>query len=310
MADNSRGEIVVLRESTWNTAAVPSLTNKATRLLFTSDSLEPSLQYEDSKIIQSNRDVASSIFVGQTVSGDINTELTKSDEIDLFLESVVGGTFTSDVLINGDEEHSYTIERKHELGTSDDYNLFTGCRVDMFTINLSPKEIVTSSIKFIGGKMARSSTSFVTDQTFINDEVNPQPLDASSGLSTLTIGSDTGYSLKSLTIEIKNRLRGQDAIGVSGFRGIGYGSFDVMCNFEVYHEDGSLFDASLDDTSQALSFTIGTTNQGTYAFDMGTVKVINYNAPNSGSDSDIIGSGSFRATYDLTDERTLQITRS
>lgn len=202
----------------------------------------------------------------------------------------------------------YTLEAAHADISPAVYRKYAGFCVNKMSLSLQSGNIVTGSFDFMGMSGSNSGTTSMgtpaASQVF-------DPMNAVSGLGALLEGGValTGTSLKSLSLDIANNLRGQDAVGVLGYAGIGVGGLDVTGSVQAYFSNKDLLDKFVNNTATSLAFYIRDSAGNAYGFNMPKVKFSTGKTNASGSNQDMMVDLSFTAYMDPTLLKTLIISR-
>lgn len=285
------------------TPATPALST----IRYTGESLNYNISNVTSQEIRNDRMVADLVQTSADASGDVNVEWSYGT-FDDFLEAALCGTWTTNVLENGTDLRSYTIQKEFGDLTAPEFVNFTGCRIGGVSLNFQTGSILTGSFNFMGLGAAVTETQF-TGATFPAASTT----DVMNSVSNVTnIKVDTVAftgSFQSMTLNINNNLRPQDAIGTLGHVGIPLGTCEVTGDLEIYFEDSSMLDRYVSGTEFSLEFT---TDDGTsdYAFFLPRVKFETGEVVSGGLDQDVILSTSFRAIRDSSTGIQVRVTRT
>lgn len=305
LASGSGRRAAMVVESVWGTT--PS-TPVFDVLRFTNGSMRTNKTTATSDEIRADRNVTDEILLGLDSQGSYDFEFSYGNFTKI-LESVMFSDFASDVLKNGISPKSFTVEETRELGATDSFSRFTGCRVGTFSLNLTSRQKVTGSFSMMGRSEALA-TAIVAGATYTAPNTNPI-LSASAHVADLGIfGMSTSPKLRSLTIEMNNGLRIRPVVGDKYSLEHGEGRFEVTGTMEAYFESNALYQKVLDHDAGALEFTIGADTGEKYTFEMPNVKVGNGEVRPAGNDEDIVVAMPYRALYDAGIGATLQITRA
>ena len=209
-------------------------------------------------------------------------------------------------LTNGVVDRSFSIEREHADITQ--FFNFRGMRANKLSLSFSSGSIATGSFDFMGKDVVRgAATSMGTSaasQTF-------GIMNAVSGVGNIYENGTalTGTSIKSLTLDVDNSLRVQDAIGVLGAAGIGSGTLTVSGTMEVYLADGTMYDKFVNNTASSLSWSVVDTAGNGYVFTLPNVKYSDAKVTGGSLNSDAMLSMPFTALMDATTLKTIIIDR-
>lgn len=285
------------------TPATPALKE----IRYTGEGLNYNISNVVSNEIRDDRMKSDLVQVSADASGDVNLEWSYGT-FDDFLEACLAGTWTTNVLKNGKELRSFTMQKEIGGITTPEFINFTGVRVGGLQLNFQTGQILTGSFSFMGLAAASTTTQF-TGATFPAGSTT-DVMNSVGNVTNIQIDSVpfTG-SFQSLSLNFNNNLRPQDAIGSLGHVGVPLGSIDLTGNMEIYFEDASMYAKYLNGTEFALDFTT-TDGTSSYAFSLPRLKFETGEVVAGGIDTDIILSTSFRAIRDAGTDSMIEITRT
>lgn len=304
MTDSSQTRLSYIEEATWGTTpATPTWTN----VRFTGESLVANIQNTQSQEIRSDRNVADLAQVGADSGGSVNVEMSYGGYMDDWLEAALGGTWATNILKNGSEFRSYTLEKTFEQGATDQYHRFPGSVIDTMSFSLAPGSIATGSFGFVG-KNGVSAQAEVATSTYTAVNTNPV-MNAASDFASLAITGATAPELTALDINVTNNLRTQPVMGQLGARGVGLGQFSVSGSATAYFENAELYELFLDGTEADLSFKIGGSTALNYIFDIPRLKFQTAQVNNPGNNQDVLVNLTFQGLFDSGESAALKVTR-
>ena len=160
--------------------------------------------------------------------------------------------FFGDVLRNGVEEISFSIERDHaDIGQ---VLLFRGQMVRMARLTLATGRILEASFDLIGRDALRGTASFGTGDAL---PAGTAPvMNAVGDVVLVREGGGGAGIVRQMTVEMDNNLRELKAVGTLGNVAIGVGDAAVGGTLEAYFQDGTLYDKYLAGTDTSLAFVI------------------------------------------------------
>lgn len=303
MVDSSQTRLAYITEVTYGTTpASPVFKNQR----FTSESLNANIENRVSNEIRADRNVTDLIQVGSEAGGSVDFELSYGSFED-WLESLMYGTWASNILKNGNTQKSFTIEKTFEGGATDQYHRFTGCIANSLSLDIQAKQIVTGSFEFLA-KGATTAQAIIASATYTAANSNPV-INAATNFASFSMSGVTSPEITSLKLKVTNNLRRQPIVGSIDARGIGTGRFEVTGEAMLYFTNQTLYDLFLAGTASNLSFVIGGASTKKYQFDIANLKFEKVEIVAGGNDQDVMAKVSFRGLYDNTDN-TLKITRT
>lgn len=309
-ANASQNRLSMITETAWGTTpATPAFTN----LRMTAENLAPNKNTVRSNEIRPDRNISDEIMTGRAVEGGIDVELSYG-VYDKLIQSLMFSSWSSDVIKNGaGVGESMTLERRIALPSgSYDYMRFVGCVVNQMSLDISAGEIITGRFDMMG-KWGGRATSIITGATY-TDSDDAAVMSAASQFGSLSMDGITGTpKIRSISIQMTNNIRQQDALGSVDAIGLAPGRFEATGSMEVYFENGNMFDAFLNHDDVALEFTLGSVTAEKYTFLFPTIKLGGNPGSNTGgNDEDVMATFDFTAIYDrLTSEAAaVKITRA
>lgn len=307
-ADASGTRLAYVVESTEGTTpTTPSFTN----LRFTSENLARDKQTVSSNEIRADGNVPDVTEVGYMAQGGFNFELTYGT-FDAMFESLLLGTWSSDVLVNGRARKSFTLEKTFEAGGTDVYRRYTGCLIGSMNLDITAKQIITGQATVMG-RAVSSGSAIISGATYAAANTNPV-LNASSHFASLDLGFSPMATVQRIQLNITNNLRGQDELGTSGLSGIGLGQVVVTGTVTAYLEDAQLLNALDNHTSKSLAFTVGASSGLKYTVELPKLYLLNGDAMTPGNNQDVMVDMQFQAIYDNSgspaNDHTIKITRA
>ncbi|MCF0055513.1 phage tail tube protein [Dyadobacter sp. CY356] len=303
MTDSSQTRLAYIAEVT---PGVTPATPAFKKLRMTGESLAPSLQYTSSNEIRADRNVADMTRVGQEAGGDINFELSYGT-FDDFLEALMFGTWTTNVLKNGVTKKTFTIEETF-AALANQFHRYTGSMVNSLSLSMRAKEVVTGSFNIMSQNMTQTQ-AIVTGATYVEPNSNPV-LNAANNFAALAMTGGGTVQLMSLSLNISNNLEQQPVMGQVASKGIRAGQFMVTGEAEAYFDTPELMDLYLGDTPSDLTFSLGGASSLKYTFFIPKLKLTANSPTADGNNQDVMQKISFQAYFDATTAAQLRITRT
>lgn len=303
MADTSQTRLAYITESTYGTT--PSTPTMLVQR-YTGEGLSANIQTITSNEIRADRNISDVVQVGSEVGGNVDFELSYGS-FDLWLESLMHGAWSTNVLKNGTTRKSFSMEKTFETGATDQYHRFTGCIANTLTLSVQAQQIVTGSFGFLG-KGFSSAQAIISGATYTAPNTN-DVINAGNNFASLAVTGVTSPELTSLNLSITNNLRTQAVVGSIESRGVGTGRFEVTGDLTAYFENEDLYELFLAQTATDLTFKLGGASSKNYVFDMDKIKFTGAEIVAGGNDQDVLAVMQFRALYEGTDN-TLKITRT
>ncbi len=209
-------------------------------------------------------------------------------------------------LTNGVTKPSFSIEREHSDITQ--FFGFRGMSANKMSLSFSSGSIATGSFDFIGKDAVRAATTSMGTPTASHTY---DIMNAVTGVGNLYENGValTGTSIKSLTLDVDNALRAQDAIGTLGAVGVGSGTITVSGTMEVYLADGTLYDKFVANTASSISWSAVDGDGNGYVFQLPKIKFSDAKVTGGSLNTDAMLSIPFTALMDSVTQKTIIIDR-
>jgi len=203
-------------------------------------------------------------------------------------------------VVNGTSQKSFSIERNNADLTQ--FQLFSGMQPSRLSLSLSPGQILTGSVSFLGKSSAALAGTSGMPGTSGASLTNSVYNSVSNVFNILEGGSAlTNTYAKSLTINIDNSLRGQTAIGTLGNVGVASGTAVITGSLELYFADSTYLNKFINNTASSLSLRIGASTTGIgYVLTFPNIKYSDGANPTPGGNQDVTLSVPFQALRDST----------
>jgi hypothetical protein len=245
-------------------------------------------------------------MVGLDSAGDYPVEIAYGAHDD-FLEALLMGSWTGDVLKNGVMRRSFTIEETRELGATDSFSRFTGAMVNRgeFTVNARAKAMCTFNL------MARKeglAEAIIAGATYA--AANAEPMMSAVSVASLSIAGVASPKIRNLSFTVNNNLRTRPVVGDVYSEEFGVGRCDVTGSFDAYFASNALYEKVLAHGGGELSFKIGATANKKYGVLLPKLIFLDGNIPQGDNADDVMVTVPFRAVFDPTAACSIQITRA
>lgn len=212
--------------------------------------------------------------------------------------SMSSGQICSSYAYNGNTMKSYTLEVQHTDIAQ--YRQYLGYIPSKLDLKLSVGSIITGSFDFMGKSMNLAQTSTmgtpVASQSFTPANATRGVFDIFEGGTSISAST----YIKSADISIDNSLRGQEAVGVFGYAGIGAGTQRISGKLEVYFADATMYQKILNGAASSLSIPLMDVDGNGYVIYLPRIKYTAAKVSTGGQDQDNMLSMDFTATVDGT----------
>ena len=211
---------------------------------------------------------------------------------------------------NGVTKSSFTIQKAFtDLATPELWN-FTGARISTWNLELATGSILTTTF----GVLAKDAA--MTETQFAGATVNPANtntvLNAVDNVAAIVFDGDPGgstYYFNSLSVNLDNALRGQEAVGTLGLIGVEAGRLSLTGAIELYFENSALFDKFRAATAFNLSFLAQDAAGNSYIVTIPRAKYTSMEIVAGGNDQDIFASAQFEGIINAAGTYQYQISR-
>lgn len=311
LGTSNRTAIRYVPETTFGTTPVaPTLKS----IRYTGESLNFSIKNIVSNEIRSDRNTTDLVRVSSEASGDVQFEMSFLS-FDELIEAAMCSEFSTPVsglssIKNGVDLKSFTLQKHFQDLDIPVFQNFNGCRVGGMMLDFKTGQILTGSFSFMG-LGATDSTSQISGAT-----VEDSPGVAENVLNSVTDlieikenGVASTMVIRSMTMNLNNNLRAQDAIGSLPHVGVALGKTEITGSIEAYFSDRTAYNRFINGTAFSLSFKLEDADGDYYKFTFPAVKYETGQVVAGGLDQDLVFQGTWRAIYDPTSLCMVQIDR-
>jgi hypothetical protein len=210
---------------------------------------------------------------------------------------------------NGVTNRSFTVQKGFLDTTPPIYNTYKGQRIGSMSVDFKSGSILTGKFALMGTD-ATMSTTQLSGASFIEAPTDV-PMNGVNNITSILENNVTSVqAFKSITLNLENTLRAQDAIGSLAPIGIGLGTCVITGSFDVYFSDLVMYNRFVNNTSMALAFKAQDSSGSFYNFGLPSIKIETSKITSGGQDQDIMVACTYRAIYDPVTMCQLQITRN
>lgn len=298
-----------IAESTFGTT--PS--SAVTLIKRVSGTIQPRQSTVTSEEIRSDLRASKPIRTAQWAQGDVNIEWSYGT-YDTLLEGLLGGTWTTNVLVDGTTKRSFTFEDSFiDTNISPDiYMIYKGCRMASMNFSLALGAPVRGSFSVLG---ATPSIATATVGNGTHTAVNTNPIwNCTDMVSDIEEGTALGTNVTRITameINLTRALRLNQQIGSLNPFDVGTGRLMISGTLTQYFESVSLMTAYL--AFQRRALMVQFTDELTNILKIEMPKVHYVGDPNveiSGPDGDCMVTLNFEAYGDVGDAYSIRFTRT
>ena len=244
----------------------------------------------------------------KSVAGDVSLELSYGS-FDDFLEAVMCGTWTADVLTAGTTRRSFSVLREFtDLSAGDKpYHLFTGVEVNTLELTIPASGMVTGSFGVIGNGLSVEQDLTALGTPTFGALGTTAPFESFTG--TITEGGSGIAVVTEVSLSLTNGLAVRNVVGSDETILPTIGRSNLTGSITAFFENSTLLEKFLDETESAMVITLVDPAGNSYTLELPRIK---YN----GGQPDVSGEGSItitlpiQALYDVTATSQLKITRA
>lgn len=197
-------------------------------------------------------------------------------------------------------------------------------RLTNITVTAGGTGYTTASVSFTGGSPVSPATAVavlsggvvtgitITDpgEGYTSAPVVNITGPGTGATATAVIGGAMVAKIKSMSMELNNNLRGQEAVGYLGYIGIALGRLEITGNIELYFEDANEYQTFLDNDDFKFSFVVQDVDGNSYKFIFPRVKYEEGTILSGGLDQDLMVAGKWRALADEFTDCMIEIERT
>lgn len=221
--------------------------------------------------------------------------------------SVANVQLYSSRLVNGTTQRSFTVERG--LTDVNQFFAYRGMNLSKGSLSFQSGAIVTGSFDFMGKDAVRANATQLPGSPVVSQTYDVMNAVAGVG-NILENGTALANTyIKSLKLDIDNKLRARDAIGTLGAVDVGSGTLEVKGEIEVYLADGTMYDKFVNNTASTIQWTVKDGAGNGYAFQLPKIKYSDAKVSAGGLDQDVMLSMPFQALMDTTTGKTILLDR-
>lgn len=217
-------------------------------------------------------------------------------------------TLSSSRLTNGVTQTSFTLEEY--FADVAQTLTYTGMTPNKMSLSLQSGSILTGSFEFMGKTMTSQAGSLL-HATVTPSTTNKVLNGVNNVVNILENGAAlTSTFIKSLTMDVMNNLRGQDAIGTLGNAGIGSGSFNVTGSIDMYFADAVIYQKFLNNTNSSLSFRVNDASGNGYVITFPNIIYSDAKITAGGINTDVMVNMTYTALRDTVGGQMMYVDRA
>jgi hypothetical protein len=199
-------------------------------------------------------------------------------------------------LMNGTTMRSFTFEK--EFNDVAQFFAYRGMNLNTMSLAMQSGSFVTGAFGLMGKDGVRNAATQMPGSPVASQTFNV--MSAVSGIGNIMEGGSnlTGTFIKSLNMQIDNKLRARDAIGNLGAVSVGSGTLEVTGTMEVYLADGTLYDKFQNVTASSINVRVVDPAGNGYVIQIPNINYKDAKVQAGSKDQDAMISLPFDATLD------------
>lgn len=297
MARGSRANLSYVVESTFGTTPGAPTMIEAPVATFAAPLTKNGFQIRDRR---ADRHIADFRFGAQQGALTMEADYRKTD-FDSWLEAVLMGTWTTNVLKAGTVARSYTMEGRYT--DISEYHRYLGVTLNTFQLKVSTEGAIAVSFGALYRELTRSATTLGSPTA---PSTNPA-FDSFTG-SILEGGSAIAV-VSGVQLNLDNGFQAQRVVFDDRAQAFVDGKSNLTGQLTAYFETDTLFAKFRNETSSSLSFTLTDANAATHTFLVPRIFYTGGDLPVQG-DGPVVATFPFQAVRDTTEASNLKVTRS
>lgn len=220
---------------------------------------------------------------------------------------VAGCQVQTSRLVNGVTQRSFSVEK--EFADISQFFRYRGMTNGKLSLSFQSGSIVNGSVDFMGKDCVRAGATGMPGVAVASTAF--AVMNAVSGVGNIYEGGAAlaGTFIKSLTLDVDNKLRGRTAIGTLGNVSIGAGAIEAVGTMEVYLADGTLYDKFINNTASSLILRASDAAGNGYVITLPKLKYKDAKVNAGGEDQDAMISLPFEGLMDTVSGKTILIDR-
>jgi len=259
--------------------------------------------------IRADRNVGSIVDVGRSVQGSINTLLSYGT-FDKWLERLLCSTWDDDVLVNGIEHKTGSLELTFNQGVAQSFIRYRGCRFNTLDLTLRARQSVQANWGIMGLGSPDPTAAIIAGATYADPTTTPV-MNAGLNVANLAFsGLTNGPKIQAMTMRIANNIYQNDVVGAYEPYSHGLGRFEVTGSLTTYFENLDAYQAVLDHDDVGVSFTIGNAANEKYTVALARTKLLDGGPVVGGNGQAVMMEVPYQAYFDSTAAGSITITRA
>ena len=302
MADSSRHNLYAIAETTYGTTpATPAFKT----IRHTGTNLALSKNTMISEELRADRQISDFRHGTKQTGGDISTEMSFG-AFDDFLEAMLCGTWTSDVLKAGVTRRSFSVMRYFSdlSGGAKPYHLFTGVEMSKLALSVAVNAIVKAVFSTVGQAQSVQTTA-PTGSTYVAAPT-AGVMDSFSG--AIKEAGSTIAVITEFSLTLENGIEPKFVVGSDTTIHPSIGRSNCTAQITAYFEDSTLLDKFINETESSLELNIADKAGNKYTILLPRIKYTG-GQPDTQGQGPITLAMPIQALFDSVTGTNIQITR-
>ncbi|MGO8093235.1 phage tail tube protein [Rhizobium leguminosarum] len=276
---------------------------------YVSEGLTLDKQTISSDEVREDRNRTDVTDVGRQVTGPVNT-LFSFFTFDDWLAALLCGSWSGSMLKNSVLVKTLAFEKRFEMGATDVFTRYLGCRMNTLDLQLNAKQNITANWGILGIGSPAPETTPIAGSTYADATTTPI-FNAALNVASLSItGLAANPKLQSLSIRVNNNLYAVDVVGQYEVYDFGLGIFDVTGSLTAVFESSDLYQAIIDHSDVGISATLSDGIGNSYEINLPKVKLTNGSPVGPGNGRAVVMEVPFTAIFDPSSAATMTVTRT
>lgn len=279
-------------------------------LRYTGESLNFNIENTQSEEITPTRTESDLVQTSSQASGDINIELSYGTFAD-FLAAVLCNSWSGNVLTNGTQRKSFTIQKHFQDMDVPQFHMYRGSCIEGLTLSMELDKIVSGAFNIISFGLDQETGVLeqqIAGSTFAA-ATTTTPMNAVVNLQDFTIdGVPYSGCISKLSLNIKNNIRAIRCLGSLNPKNMKLGTIQISGEMEFYFSEGTNYKKFVAGQEFDFGFALEDDAGNRYDFVLPRCKFETGEVVAGGRNTDVMFSATWRGFYDQSAGHVLQLT--
>jgi hypothetical protein len=261
--------------------------------------------------LHADPNIRTDVELKQDVAGTLNFIATYGTNFDLWLTRFLRGSWSTNVMVNGDQRLSFSLEKKWLSGATAMYSRFLGQEVDKVSLNFQARKEVSGVMSLVGQKESAIVTSAISGATYTAADTNALST-GNSIVANAFLGLSTVPKIFSMTMDIDHGFEAVEVVGnlyrVDQIPNLVKVTGKIVAYFET-GQPADLPGLGLGFSSGDINFTVGAVANNKYTFDLPAARILNHKVTGIGGNGAQRVELDYAARYDASAGGSIKVTR-